>query len=61
MAELSGRHVILPDSRAPIVAEPHVLVVGGGSAGLAAAATAAGSGAQVMLVERLRKQGAILE
>jgi ribulose 1,5-bisphosphate synthetase/thiazole synthase len=66
LAELSGRHVLLPQSRLPIVAEPDVLVVGGGSAGLAAAtAVKAGVGVKEIdvpqLQERLRRQGAIVE
>jgi ribulose 1,5-bisphosphate synthetase/thiazole synthase len=66
LAELSGRHVVLPEARLPIVAEPDVLVVGGGSAGVAAAtAVQAGVGVKEIdvsrLQERLRQQGAILE
>ena len=38
--------------RAPVVATPEVLVVGGGLAGVAAAVTAARMGADVLLVER---------
>ncbi|MGQ9732380.1 MAG: FAD-dependent oxidoreductase [Candidatus Zipacnadales bacterium] len=38
--------------KAPVVAEPEVLVVGGGLAGVAAAVTAARWGADVLLVER---------
>jgi hypothetical protein len=59
LADLSGRHVLLPDSRLPIVAEPDVLVVGGGSAGLAAATAAARNGAEVMLVERFGYLGGL--
>ncbi len=59
MPELSGRHVVLPESRVPIVAEPDVLVVGGGSAGLAAATAAARNGAEVMLVERFGYLGGL--
>ena len=59
MAELSGRHIVLPESRVPIVAEPDVLVVGGGSAGLAAATSAARNGAEVMLVERFGYLGGL--
>ncbi len=59
MAELSGRQVILPQSRVPVVAEPDVLVVGGGSAGLAAATAAARSGAEVMLIERFGYLGGL--
>jgi len=41
------------------VAEPDVLVVGGGSAGLAAATAAARNGAEVMLVERFGYLGGL--
>ncbi len=59
MAELSGRNVQLPQSKVPIVAEPDVLVVGGGSAGLAAATAAARNGAEVMLLERFGYLGGL--
>jgi len=59
LTEISGRHVLLPQSRLPIVAEPDVLVVGGGSAGLAAATAAARNGAEVMLVERFGYLGGL--
>ena len=36
----------------PVIAEPDVLVVGGGSAGLAAACAASRGGARTMLIER---------
>ncbi len=36
----------------PVIAEPDVLVAGGGAAGIAAACAAARSGASVVLVER---------
>ena len=48
MAELLGRHVLLPQSRLPIVAEPDVLVV-------------AEEIDVQQLQARLRRQGAILE
>jgi hypothetical protein len=44
--------ITLPPRRATVVAEPDVLVVGGGPAGLGAALGAAGVGAEVLLVER---------
>ncbi len=59
MAELSGRHVVLPESRVPVVAEPDVLVVGGGSAGIAAATAAARNGVEVMLIERFGYLGGL--
>ncbi|HEU4760305.1 MAG TPA: FAD-dependent oxidoreductase [Dehalococcoidia bacterium] len=59
MAEISGRYVTLPESRIPIVAEPDVLVVGGGSAGLAAAVAAARNGAEVVLLERFGYVGGL--
>ncbi|MGZ4119244.1 MAG: FAD-dependent oxidoreductase [Actinomycetota bacterium] len=45
-------HVRLPERDAPVVADADVVVVGGGSAGLAAAITAAREGARTVLVER---------
>ncbi|MEX2246778.1 MAG: FAD-dependent oxidoreductase [Dehalococcoidia bacterium] len=45
-------YVTLPEQRVPVVAACDVLVVGGGSAGMAAAIAAARQGADVMLVER---------
>jgi len=47
----------LPAERVPVAAEADVLVVGGGSAGLAAAVAAAREGGQVMLVERYGSLG----
>ena len=49
----------LPRARVPVVARPDVLVVGGGSAGLAAAVAAARNGAEVMLVERFGYLGGL--
>jgi hypothetical protein len=51
--------VSLPDSTAPVVARPDVLVVGGGAAGLAAATAAARNGAETMLVERFSYTGGL--
>jgi len=59
LAEISGDHVVLPQARVPVVARPDVLVVGGGSAGLAAAVAAARNGAEVMLVERFGYLGGL--
>ncbi|MDO8614577.1 MAG: FAD-dependent oxidoreductase [Dehalococcoidia bacterium] len=53
------RYVPLPESRVPVVAEPDVLVVGGGSAGLSAAVAAARNGAEVLLLERFSYLGGL--
>jgi hypothetical protein len=53
------RYVHLPAQRLPVVALPDVLVVGGGSAGLAAAVAAARNGADVLLVERFSYLGGL--
>ncbi len=44
--------VELPAQRVPVIAEADVLVVGGGSAGIAAAVAAARQGARTILAER---------
>ena len=59
MAELAGRFVSLPFDRVPVVADVDVLVLGGGSAGLAAAVSAARNGAETMLVERFSYTGGL--
>lgn len=59
MPELSRRHVVLPRAKLSVVAEPDVLVVGGGSAGLAAAVAAARNGAEVLLLERFGYLGGL--
>jgi ribulose 1,5-bisphosphate synthetase/thiazole synthase len=59
LTEISGRDVLVPQSRLPVVAEPDVLLVGGGSAGLAAATAVARNGAKVMLVERFGYLGGL--
>jgi len=45
------RTIVEPERRTPVIAEPDVLVVGGGAAGIAAACAAARGGARTMLVE----------
>jgi hypothetical protein len=53
LARPHHRHLLtLPARTAEVVAEPDILVVGGGPAGLGAALGAAGAGADVLLVER---------
>jgi glycine/D-amino acid oxidase-like deaminating enzyme len=52
-------HVTLPETRVPVIARPDVLVVGGGSAGLAAAVAAAREGAETLLVERFSYTGGL--
>jgi len=46
------KHVRLQDREAEVIAEADVVVVGGGSAGLAAAVSAARAGARTVLIER---------
>jgi len=52
-------YITLPQSRVPIIARPDVLVVGGGSAGVAAAVAAARNGADTLLVERFSYTGGL--
>lgn len=59
MTQPDAGHITLPESRVPVVARPDVLVVGGGSAGLAAAVAAARNGADTMLVERFSYIGGL--
>ena len=49
---IATKHIHEPARDIPIIAEPDVLVVGGGPAGLAAACAAARAGAQTLLIER---------
>ncbi len=51
--------VIEPERRTPVIAETDILVVGGGSAGIAAAVAASRGGARAMLVERYGSLGGL--
>src|SRR5579875_2760042 len=53
------RFVLEPERKTPVKAHTDVLVVGGGSAGVAAAVAAARAGAEVILVERLGYLGGL--
>ena len=59
MADGTTRYISLPTDRVPIVADVDVAVIGGGSAGLAAAVAAARSGAETLLVERFSYVGGL--
>jgi hypothetical protein len=59
MAEGSTRYVSLPSDRVPVVADVDVAVIGGGSAGLAAAVAAARNGAETLLIERFSYVGGL--
>ena len=48
-----------PERRTPVIAETDVLVIGGGSAGIAAAVAASRAGARAMLVERYGSLGGL--
>ncbi len=54
-----ANYIVEPERRTPVVAETDVLVVGGGSAGIAAAVAAARGGARAMLVERYGTLGGL--
>lgn len=56
---MTDAFVELASSRVPVVADVDVLVVGGGSAGLAAAVAAARNGADVLLLERFSYLGGL--
>jgi hypothetical protein len=45
-------YIVEPSRQLPVVAEPDVLVIGGGPAGIGAAVAAARNGAKVLLIER---------
>lgn len=49
----------VPQARVPVTARPDVLVIGGGSVGLAAAVAAARNGADTLLVERFSYTGGL--
>ncbi|MBI5949917.1 MAG: FAD-dependent oxidoreductase [Chloroflexi bacterium] len=51
--------IVEPERRVPVIAETDVLVVGGGTAGIAAAVAAARGGARAMLVERYGSLGGL--
>jgi len=57
MAQFS--RITLPSAELPVIARPDVLVVGGGSAGLSAAVSAARNGADVLLIERFSYIGGL--
>jgi hypothetical protein len=59
LTQPSLSHVTLPESKLPVIAQPDVLVVGGGSAGLSAAVAAARNGADVLLLERFSYLGGL--
>ncbi len=52
-------YITEPERRIPVIAETDVLVIGGGSAGIAAAVAAARGGARTMLVERYGSLGGL--
>jgi hypothetical protein len=52
-------YLTIPRARVPVVARPDVLVVGGGSAGMAAAVAAARNGADTLLIERFSYSGGL--
>jgi 2-polyprenyl-6-methoxyphenol hydroxylase-like FAD-dependent oxidoreductase len=59
VAPEAARTISLPQTNVPVSSEVDVLVVGGGSAGIAAAVAAARNGAQVTLVERFSYLGGL--
>lgn len=54
-----GNTILEPAREIPVIAEPDVLVVGGGPAGVAAAISAGRTGANVILVERYNHLGGL--
>jgi hypothetical protein len=56
---LELNRIKLPNANVPVIARPDVLVVGGGSAGLAAAVAAARNSADVILLERFSYLGGL--
>ena len=56
---IAGKTILEPAREIPIIAEPDVLVIGGGPAGVAAAISAGRAGADVVLVERYNHLGGL--
>ena len=52
-------YIVEPERRVPVIAETDVLVIGGGTAGIAAAVAASRAGARAMLVERYGSLGGL--
>ena len=59
MTETKAAKIVEPARETPVFAETQVLVVGGGSAGVAAAVAAAREGVDVLLVERYGQLGGL--
>lgn len=56
---MTEEYIVEPERRTPVIADVDVLVVGGGTAGVAAAVSAARAGAKTMLVERYGSLGGL--